>query len=59
MLSSSIQESSFTSTTSKQIQTILPYGKHQKGVDFETIKKPQQDVSDQSIYRTFVIKPIF
>ncbi|KAI8061274.1 geranylgeranyl pyrophosphate synthase [Thamnidium elegans] len=44
MLSSSIQESSFTSTTSKQIQTILPYGKHQKGVDFETIKKPQEDI---------------
>lgn len=44
MLSSSIQESSFNSTESKQIQTVLPYGKHQKGVDFESIKKPQEDV---------------
>lgn len=50
MLSSSIQESSFTSTTSKQIQTILPYGKHQKGVDFEAIKKPKEDVSTESLF---------
>ena len=45
MLSSnSIQESSFISTKSKQIQTILPYGKHDPN-QMETAQKAQEDVS--------------
>lgn len=44
MLSSnSIQESSFISTKSKQIQTILPYGKHDSN-QMETAQKAQEDV---------------
>lgn len=39
----SIKESSFNSTTSKQIQTILPYGKHQPN-EMETVQKTQEDV---------------
>lgn len=42
MLSSNIKESSFNSTTSKHIETVLPYGKHNKGVD---ITKTKEDVS--------------
>lgn len=45
MLSSnSIQESSFISTKSKQIQTILPYGKNDPN-QMETAQKAQEDVS--------------
>ncbi|KAF1801032.1 geranylgeranyl pyrophosphate synthase [Mucor lusitanicus] len=44
MLSSnSIQESSFISTKSKQIQTILPYGKHDPN-QMETAQKAQEDI---------------
>jgi hypothetical protein len=46
MLSSTIKESSFKSTTSKQIPNVLPYGKHQKGLQTEEpAKKTQEDVS--------------
>ncbi|KAI7896688.1 geranylgeranyl pyrophosphate synthase [Mucor mucedo] len=41
MLSSSIQESNFNSTTSKHIETVLPYGKHNKGLD---ITKTKEDI---------------
>lgn len=45
MLSSnSIQESSFISTKSKQIQTVLPYGKHDP-MQMESAQKAQEDVS--------------
>lgn len=50
MLSSnSIQESSFISTKSKQIQTILPYGKHDPN-QMETAQKAQEDVSKNIIH---------
>lgn len=44
MLSTSIKESNFNSTKSKQIQTILPYGKHLKGLEENLAKKSQEDV---------------
>lgn len=37
----STKESSLKSTTSKHIETILPYGKHNKGVD---VTKTKEDV---------------
>ncbi|KAI9472294.1 MAG: geranylgeranyl pyrophosphate synthase [Benjaminiella poitrasii] len=45
MLSSQspIKESSFLSTSSKQIQSILPYGKHQPD-QMETLQKSQEDI---------------
>lgn len=44
MLSTSIKESNFNSTKSKQIQTVLPYGKHLKGLEENVNKKSQEDV---------------
>lgn len=55
MLSSTIKESSFNSTTSKQIPNVLPYGKHQNGLKQETAKKTQEDVKYKKLLSLLVL----